>query len=187
MKKEDSIEELMKGIDWNRYLPIVIGIMQPVLIFGGWLAFAKFDKRADALSKLIAIAEPIPTVDLNLPRPVVLASLYHATDEALQVLNDVIDFLKDVEIPSKDEIVEEIKETLKETVVEEILDPITGEGITDLPQFVRDFNACKKNAEDTLGILYNKYTGSPWIISCMIQKGYHRNVVEQWVKNKLGI
>ena len=40
--------------------------------------------------KIIAIAEPIPTVDLNLPKPVVLASLYHSVDEALDVLNDVL-------------------------------------------------------------------------------------------------
>ena len=176
----------MKGIDRNRYLPVIIGIMQPVLIFGGWLAFAKFDKRADALSKLIAIAEPIPTVDLNLPRPVVLASLYHATDEALQILNDVIDFLKDVDIPSKDEIVDEIKETLKETIVEEILDPITGEGV-DKKQLLSDYFVCRKSAKDNLGIAYNKYTASPYIISCLIAKGYHINVVQQWVKDKLGI
>ena len=81
-KKEDSFEELMKGIDWNRYLPGLISIMQPIVIFGSWLAFSKFDSRADAVSKLIALAEPIPTIDLNVPKPVVLASLYHSTDEA---------------------------------------------------------------------------------------------------------
>ena len=70
-------------------------VLAPVVMFGLWLGFARVDKRADALSKLIAIAEPIPTVDLNLPKPVVLASLYHSVDEALDVLNDVLRFIRD--------------------------------------------------------------------------------------------
>ena len=76
------------------------------------MGFSKIDKRADAVSKLIAIAEPIPTIDLNLPRPVVLASLYHSVDEALDVLKDVIDFIKDIDIPSADEIIDAAKEEI---------------------------------------------------------------------------
>ena len=82
-KSEKDFEELMKGIKWNRIIPPLVSVLQPVIIFGLWLGFSKIDKRADAVSKLIAIAEPIPTIDLNLPRPVVLASLYHSTAEAL--------------------------------------------------------------------------------------------------------
>ena len=93
-KSEKDFEELMKGIKWNRIIPPLVSVLQPVIIFGLWLGFSKFDKRADAVSKLIAIAEPIPTIDLNLPRPVVLASLYHSVDEALDILKDVIDFYK---------------------------------------------------------------------------------------------
>ena len=87
------------------------------------LGFSKIDKKADAVSKLIAIAEPIPTLDLNLPRPVVLASLYHSVDEALDVLNDVIDFMKDLDIPSADEIIDKVKDEVKEEVPLAELDP----------------------------------------------------------------
>jgi len=183
MKKKDPIEELMKNIDWTRWFQVIIPIMQPVMIFGGWLAFAKFDKRADALSKLIAIAEPIPTVDLNLPRPVVLASLYHATDEALEVLNDVINFLKDLEIPSADKIMDDIKETL----VEEVITPIVGGGIEDERQFLNDYSDCLQNAKATLGIFYNKYTAFPWISGCLVKKGYGKDLVEEAIRRKLGI
>ena len=100
MVKKNSFEELMKGIDWNRYLPAIVGIMQPVVIFGAWLAFSKVDNRADALSKLITLAEPIPTLDLNIPPPVVLASLYHSVDELADVIEQVIEFIEDLEIPS---------------------------------------------------------------------------------------
>ncbi len=111
-KSEKDFEELMKGIKWNRIIPPLVSVLQPVIIFGLWLGVSKIDKRADAVSKLIAIAEPIPTIDLNLPRPVVLASLYHSVDEALDVLKDVIDFIKDIDIPSADEIIDAAKEEI---------------------------------------------------------------------------
>jgi len=182
MKLPKDFEELMKGIKWNRIIPPMVSVLQPVIIFGLWLGLTKVDKRADAVSKIIAIAEPIPTIDLNIPRPVVLASLYHATDEALDVLKDVIDFLQDIEIPSADEIIEEAKDEIKDVV-----DEATGKGIDDPLQVLADFNACKRNAKNNLGIAYNKVTGYAWITSCMVQKGYTRKIIEQWVKNKMGI
>jgi len=83
MGKKDPYQQIMANIDWNRIVLTIIPILQPVLIFGAWLAFSRFDKRADALSKLIAVTEPIPTVDLNLPSAVVLSSLYHSLEEAM--------------------------------------------------------------------------------------------------------
>ena len=117
-KKDTEFEKLTKNIDWNRITLTVIPLLQPILIFSLWLGFSKLDKRADAVSKLIAIAEPIPTIDLNLPKPVVLASLYHSTDEALDILNDVIEFIKDIDIPSGKEIIEEAKKELEEAMKE---------------------------------------------------------------------
>ena len=111
-KSEKDFEELMKGIKWNRIIPPLVSVLQPVIIFGLWLGFSKINRRADAVSKLIAIAEPIPTIDLNLPRPVVLASLYHSVDEALDVLTDVIEYIKDIEIPSAEDIINEAKEEI---------------------------------------------------------------------------
>ena len=92
-KNENSFDELMKNIDFTRTLQALIPIMQPVLIFGAWVGFNKLDSRARAVSRLIAIAEPIPTVDLNVPAPVALASMYLFADEVLDTLDDVLDFL----------------------------------------------------------------------------------------------
>jgi len=168
----------MKGIDWNRYLPAIVGIMQPVVIFGAWLAFSKMDNRADALSKLITLAEPIPTLDLNIPPPVVLASLYHSVDELADVIEQVIEFIEGLEIPSAGEIIKEIKEELGEVIP----------GVTNEAKFLSDFAACKKNAKDTIPkIAYNKYTAYPWITSCLIQKGYGRKAIEEKVRQALGI
>ena len=105
-----DFEKLMKNVDFTRIMQIAIPILQPIMIGGLWLLASRLDKRADALSKLIAIAEPIPTVDLNIPKPVVLASLYHSVDELADVLGDVLEFLQNLDVPSAEEIVEQVKD-----------------------------------------------------------------------------
>ena len=159
-KKEDNFEELMKGIDWNRYLPAIVGIMQPVVIFGSWLAFSKMDNRADALSKLITLAEPIPTLDLNIPAPVVLASLYHSVDELADVIEQVIEFIKDLDIPSAEAIIKEVKDEIKEHV------PLAELDMTQKQQLLSDHSECKKYSEVFVigkDIAY---------ATCMIRKGW---------------
>ena len=90
-KSEKEFQKLMEGIKWNRIIPPLVSVLQPVIIFGLWLGFSKIDKRADAVSKLIAIAEPLPfEIDLNVPQPVVLASIYHSVDETLDILEEVM-------------------------------------------------------------------------------------------------
>jgi len=173
MAKKNSFQELMQNIDWTRLVPI----LSPLIVFGAWLAFSKIDKRADAVSKLIAVCEPIPAIDLNVPKPVVLASLYHALDEAMEILDDVISFLQDIDIPSWENIKEDMKKDIGEVIP----------GVVDEHKFLQDFAACKKNAKDTLGILYNKFTAWPWITSCLVQKGYARKVIEERVRKALGI
>jgi len=87
-KKETDFEELMKNVDYTRWLQALIPVMQPIIIFGAWLGFSMIDKKASAVSKLIALTEPIPGIDLNVPSPVVLASLYHSWTEALSLWPD---------------------------------------------------------------------------------------------------
>lgn len=156
MAKKDPFQEIMANIDWTRLVPI----LQPLIIFGAWLAFAKFDKRADAVSKLIALAEPIPAIDLNVPKPVVLASLYHSTDEALKILNDVIEFFEDIEIPSAGEIIDDIKDQVKEVIPGAELD------LSQKQQLLADHNECRKYA-DIFPI-----GGSFAYAGCMLRKGW---------------
>ena len=119
-KSEKDFEELMKGIKWNRIIPPLVSVLQPVIIFGLWLGFSKIDKRADAVSKLIAIAEPLPfEIDLNVPQPVVLASLYHSVDETLDILEEVMTQLENLNLPSVEEIVKRVKEELTPDIIEE--------------------------------------------------------------------
>ena len=187
MAKKTDFEEIMKNVDWTRWMQIIIPISQPLLIFGAWLTFAKFDKRADALSKFIAMAEPIPAIDLNLPRPVVLASLFHSTDVALKILEDVINFLQDIEIPSAEEVIDEIKEEVeekKEEVKEEVEEKIfetVEEVLPESPAFKTALANCVMNAKDNLGFGY-WVLGPAWIVSCMSQKGF--SITLSYVKDK---
>ena len=178
MKLPKDFEEVMKGIKWNRIIPPMVSVLQPVIIFGLWLAFARYDKRADAVAKIIAIAEPIPTIDLNIPRPVVLASLYHSVDEALDVLTDVIEFMKDIEIPSADDIVEEIKDQITDPIAETV-----DEALPDNPAFKTALANCIMNAKKNLPWGSYYLLGPAWIQSCMLQKGF--TIGKDWLKDKI--
>jgi hypothetical protein len=171
-RSEKDFEELMKGIKWNRIIPPMVSVLQPVIIFSLWLGFAKMDKRADAVAKLIALAEPLPfDIDLNVPQPVVLASLYHSVDEALDVLKEVIEYLEDIEIPSADKIVDDIKEDLKETLV----DPVT-EASHDFQTALKECTYSARNIPTiTLKLLA--------IQACMLQKGF--SLTTDYIKDKL--
>jgi len=159
-KSEKDFEELMKGIKWNRIIPPVVSVLQPVILFGLWLGLTKIDKRADAVSKLIAMAEPIPAIDLNIPKPIVLASLYHSLDGALDVLDDVIKFIKDFDIPSAEDIINEIKKEIAEEVGLGELD------VDQKRQILSDHSECRA-VSDTYVI-----GGEFAYAACMLRKGW---------------
>jgi len=171
-ESQKDFEELLKGIKWNRFIPPIVSVLQPVIIFGLWLGFARIDKRADAVAKIIAIAEPIPTIDLNIPRPVVLASLYHSVDEALDVLTDVIDFLKDV--PTAEKIIDELKEEIAP-------DPITPK---EGRKLISDFQDCVNGYErDTPTFLQNKVSKSLYVNTCLLRKGWGADAIKQAIRD----
>jgi len=178
MKKEDNFEELMKNIDFTRWLQALIPVMQPIIIFGAWLGFSMIDKKASAVSKLIALAEPIPTIDLNVPKPVVLASLYHSTDVALKILKDIIQYFEDLEVPTAEDIIEEIKDEIKDPIVEVVDDVLKPTS----PEFQTSLANCVISAKKNLGAAY-WILGPAYILQCMLQKGF--KVSLNYIKDKL--
>ena len=90
MSKKSNFSEIIKDINWNRVILTVIPLLQPFIIFGSWVVFARMNKKAGVVSKLVAIAEVIPTIDLGVPKEVVLASLYDFTDDTLDLLDSII-------------------------------------------------------------------------------------------------
>ena len=168
-----DVEEVMKNVDWTRWMQIGIPILQPVLLFGLWLGASKLDKRFDALSKLIAIAEPIPTVDLSIPKPVVLASMYHSLDELADVLSEILKFLKELEVPTAEQIVQEIKEEIAP-------DPV------DPKEILSDFQDCVNGYErDTPDFLKSKTAKGLYIQGCLLRKGYAQKAIKQAIRDWL--
>ena len=168
-----DFEKIMNNLDFTRVLQITVPILQPVIIGGLWLLLSRVDKRADALSKLIAIAEPIPTIDLNLPQPVVLASMYHSVDEFSKVLEEVIQMIKDFDIPTTEDIIKEIKEEI-------LPDPI------DKKEVLTDFQDCLVGYErDTPNFLKSKTTKALYVNSCLLRKGYASKVIKETIREYL--
>ena len=95
MNKNSDFEKLTKNIDWNRLLFTVIPVLKPFIIFGSWGMFARINTKDSVTSKLIAIAEVIPTIDLGVPKEIVLASLYDFTDDTLDLLDSIIETILD--------------------------------------------------------------------------------------------
>ena len=178
-KSQKDFEELMKGIKWNRIIPPAVSVLQPVIIGGLWLLACRLDKRADATAKFIAIAETIPTIDLNLPKPVALASIYHTIDETMDVLTEVIEWIKDLEVPTAEDIIEEAKDQITDPVAETVDD-----FLPDDPVFKQALADCIMNAKKNLGFGY-WLLGPTWIQSCMLQKGFSVGI--EWLKKELGL
>ena len=175
-ESQKDFEELLKGIKWNRFIPPIVSVLQPIIIGGLWLGLSRIDNRADAVSKLIAIAEPIPTIDLNIPRPVVLASIYHSVDEFADVLSDVFEFLKDLEVPTAEKVAEAVKEEL-------LPDPITPE---EGKQIVSDYYDCVQGYErDVPKLLRNKTTKGLYVNTCLLRKGWGDDAIKQAIRDLL--
>ena len=168
-----DFEKLMKNVDFTRVMQIMIPILQPVIIGGLWLGLSKIDKRASALSALITIAEPIPTMDLNLPPAVVLASMYHSVDELADIIEEVIQALRDLDLPTAEEIVDRVKEE----IAPEKINP---------QEFNRDIQSCLKAYEkNTPGYLKNNLTKGLYIQTCMVRKGFAQDVVKDWIARQI--
>ena len=124
----------------------------------------------NALNNLIATAEIVPTVDLNIPPGVVLGAMIDKTEDSIELFNDVKDFIFDFEIP-------EIP--TKEEVVEYIIPDWIEDSV-----FLEAYNDCKANAKKNLGYSYwLPGVGATWINSCLLQKGFDTPI--QWIKGKL--
>jgi hypothetical protein len=111
MSKKSNFSEIIKDINWNRVILTVIPLLQPFIIFGSWVIFARLNTKASVTSKLIAIAEVIPTIDLGVPKEIVLASLYDFTDDTVDLLDSIVETILDpVGIQATKDALNSIKE-----------------------------------------------------------------------------
>ena len=166
-------------INWELITPELIKVFTPFIQAVTWLGLSKLDPKVNAMNNLIAIAEVVPAVDLNLPRGIVLAAMYDKTTDALKMMADLLDVLEDIPENLKNLIKDMIDES-KEAVTETFLDPVT-EASHDFQTALGD---CRANAQKELGTGFRyRVGGAFWIISCMLQKGY--SISSDYAKDKL--
>ena len=82
-KREDDVP-------WEAIARAVAPIMAPIILSAVWVILTKFDKRVDWLANMIAVAEIIPTVDLNVPPGIVLGSMYASAEDVQRILTAVV-------------------------------------------------------------------------------------------------
>ena len=165
-------------IDWSKVAELSMPVIGPFVQGGIWYGLINIDSRAQALGRLIAIAEIVPAVDLNLPKGVVLASLYDSTEDTLEIAKDLVDAI--IEIP--DTVKEKINEITEDLPSKE---DITPEGI-DARQALDDFQDCRNGYKrDTPRLLQNRVTEGVYISGCMVRKGYTQKFVGEMIKRYL--
>ena len=110
-------------IPWDVVIPATIQAFTPFIQGITWLAISKFDKRISAMNNLIAVAEIVPTIDLGLPKGIVLAAMYDKTDEALDMINQLAQAVGDLPGNLKQFIQDQVD--IAKTEIEEVFEPIT--------------------------------------------------------------
>lgn len=109
----------LKEIPWDIIIPEVIRAFTPFIQGITWLGLSKIDKRISALNNLIAIAEIVPTIDLGLPKGVVLAAMYDKTNDALDMINKLAQAVGDLPGDLRNfigDLVDEAKEEIEDII-----------------------------------------------------------------------
>jgi len=114
MKKED--------IPWDVIIPELVKASTPFIQAIVWVGLSKVDKRINALNNLIAVAEIVPTIDLGLPKGIVLGAMYDKTADALDMINQLAQAFGELPGDLKNFIQEQVDEAKED--LEEILEPI---------------------------------------------------------------
>jgi len=114
MKKED--------IPWDVIIPELVKASTPFIQAIVWVGLSKVDKRINALNNLIAVAEIVPTIDLGLPKGIVLGAMYDKTADALDMINQLAQAFGELPGDLKNFIQEQVDEAKED--LEEILEPV---------------------------------------------------------------
>ena len=102
MKKDD--------IPWDIIIPELVKASTPFIQAIVWVGLSKVDKRINALNNLIAVAEIVPTIDLGLPKGIVLGAMYDKTADALDMINQLAQAFGDLPGDLKKFIQEQVDE-----------------------------------------------------------------------------
>ena len=92
-------------------------------------------------------------------------------------MKDVIDFIKDIDIPSAEEIIDEAKDQITDPIAETV-----EEALPDNPAFKQALADCVMNAKKNLGWSY-PFLGPTWIQACLLRKGF--SIGKDWLEKNI--
>jgi len=103
--KEEKREQQKQLITVLQTIPLILS--NPLTIAAVWFGLSKISPQINLLNNLIATAELVPAVDLNVPQGVVLGAMIDKTDDSIALFNEIKEFIfeggLDV-LPTKDEV-----------------------------------------------------------------------------------
>ena len=115
-------EDFFDKIPWDVITPEIVRAFTPFIQGIVWVALSKVDKRINALNNLIAVAEIVPTIDLGLPKGIVLGAMYDKTADALDMINQLAQAFGELPGDLKQFIQDQVDEAKAD--IEQILEPI---------------------------------------------------------------
>ena len=95
--KEEQKEQKQQLITFLQTIPLIIS--NPLFQAFIWLELSKRNANINLLNNLIATAEIVPTVDLNVPQGVVLGAMVDKTADSIALWNDMKEWIFDFPIP----------------------------------------------------------------------------------------
>ena len=118
-KREDDVP-------WEAIARAIAPIVAPIILSAVWVILTKFDKRVDWLANMIAVAEIIPAVDLNVPPGIVLGSMYASAEDVQKILAAVIKAGENLTNLSAEDLVGLVPDIPQESKGEDILRALVG-------------------------------------------------------------
>ena len=100
--KEENERDIDRAIDILQVLPPII--TTPLAIAGIWLLITKFSPRINSLNNVIALGELIPTIDLGLPKGIVLGAMIDKTSDVISFWNEMKEYVFDFPIPDIEDL-----------------------------------------------------------------------------------
>jgi len=111
-------------VPWEAIARAVAPIVAPIILSVVWVLLTKFDKRVDWLANMIAVAEIIPTVDLNVPPGIVLGSMYASAEDVQRILTAVVEAGEKIAGLDPSDIIPKVP---KDSITEKIVRAFVGE------------------------------------------------------------
>ena len=96
-RKKNKNGDVTKSIEWVALSNFLVGYSDYIVALA-WILLARVNETANKLSYAFVAAETVPTVDLNLPKGVMLGSWFVTGEYALEFLKnlggDVVDLIE---------------------------------------------------------------------------------------------